>query len=419
MAQAACVENTETVYLVCRPGLLVSADRSFFLRNSTQASNRNVQEATVKSPDRPTNALAGAPRVACESIDSLSPDDLESWHVLRDGQSIYRSPFFSPEFAQSVAACSPADVRLLVARRGGELCGLMPIETQGKAARPAGLGINDAHGLLAPPGDQLMLTEMLRSAGLHSYEFHAAPPELAASERFETGRTRAFLADLTADPAGYESHLRSTSTTIDRQDQKTRKLIRKQGPLRFEFDCRDSRLVDKLIQWKSEQYRRTHTYDILNVAWIQKLLHHLHQRDRGGVHGILNVLFSGDVPVAMHYGMLDGDLLHYWFPVYDAQFGYGSPGTELFLEVVRHCDKIGVRSIDMGYGEQHYKYKLTNVITEMSYGLADESPLRRGVYRSKQQLRARLKAWKGKDLIKPLARRLLPAWGGNIYQSRS
>jgi CelD/BcsL family acetyltransferase involved in cellulose biosynthesis len=225
------------------------------------------------------------------------------------------------------------------------------------------------------------------------------------------------MADFEICPGGYEADLRSRSTTVDRQDQKTRRLARDLGPLRFEFDCRSADLLDELIGWKRDQYQRTHTFDILSQAWIRTLLHRLHCWDRDGLHGLLSVLFAGDKPVAMHYGLFEGDFLHYWFPVFAPEYGYGSPGTELFLQVVRECQRRGVTKIDFGYGEQAYKYKLTNVRGRMSHGLADDSSLRRTAYRLKNQARLIAKNAPGKQQLKPILRSLMPNFGGSKYEN--
>lgn len=365
----------------------------------------------------PSVDLSALPQV--EILDGVGlPTDVKAfWSRARSQQAVYRSPFFAVEFTESVARTAETEVNVVTVRRAGQLTALLPIQVNGHIAKPAGLGINDAHGLITHPSESISVVDVVTAAGLRSYEFHAAPPELPGSQRYEAGRTRSFLADLRVDPLGYEHYLREHSTTIDRQGQKTRRMIRQEGALRFEFDCRKRNLLDMLIDWKCEQYQRTHTYNILGVPWIQQLIHDLHTRSRSGLHGILNVLYAGETPVAMHYGMLEGDLLHYWFPVFDPKYGYGSPGTQLFLEVVKQCESLGVQKIDMGYGEQRYKHKLTNVVTEMSYGLADSSSLRRKLYAGKLSTRARLKKLPGRETIKPLARRLLPGWGGDTYGS--
>lgn len=341
---------------------------------------------------------------------------VRQWEQIRAGCSYYRSPFFSYEFVDAVSQVCP-NVEVAVAREGNRAVAILPFVRRNRLdATPVGAGINDAHGLLCSEDFRISFTDFLHACGLRSFQFHAAPPLAKGIPDYEIGRSRSFLADLTVDPLGFEHYLRSTSSTIDRQGQKSRRLAREVGPLRLEYDCRDQRLIDYLIQLKGAQYRRTHTYDILAVSWIKQLLYHLHANAQPRVRGLLSVLYAGDQPVALHYGLLDGDLLHYWFPVYDEQYAYGSPGTQMFLDIAREAAACGIKSIDMGYSEQAYKYKLTNVITEMSFGLIDTSAVRRQIYRYRTNWRQQLKGLWFKDQIKPLVRRLLPNLGGDRYQ---
>ncbi len=359
----------------------------------------------------------GTPRFDLISAAEISAPLRVRWNAIRGKRPELRSPFFSPDFISAVAAVLP-DVELGIATQAGEVVAIFPFQRQrGSTARPVGVGINDAHGLISLPNTGVSLLEMMNACKLSSFPFHSAPRELADIARFELGTTRSFLADLTVDPLGYENFLRQTSQTIDKQAQKTRRMIRELGPLRFDFDCRDPALLQRLIELKCDQYKRTHIFNILGVPWIQQLLRSLHERPPETIRGILNVLYAGEKPVALHYGMLEGDLLHYWFPVFDPIASFGSPGTQLFLEVAREGAARGVRAIDMGYGEQAYKTKLTNVVGEMSYGLVDENPLRRGWYQQKKLLGERLKRLRFKDAIKPWARKLLPGFGRSTYEA--
>lgn len=338
------------------------------------------------------------------------------WESIRSAHSCYRSPFFSYDFIEAVSQVLP-HVEIAIARHGQKVLAILPFVRKRRLdAAPVGAGVNDAHGLLADSEYPFSFTQFLHKCGLRSFAFHAAPPDSPGVQRYEMGRGRSFLADLTVDPLGYEHHLRQTSSTIDRQGQKSRRLAREVGPLRLEYDCRRTDLIEYLIKLKGLQYQRTHTFNILAVDWIGKLLVKLHGFEEPRIRGLLSVLFAGDQPVALHYGMLDGDLLHYWFPVYDERYAYGSPGTQMFLDIAREAASRGVRAIDMGYSEQAYKFKLTNVITEMSYGLVDPSPFRRHLHRRRLSLRQQLKGLWFKEAIKPIVRRIMPNLGGDRYQ---
>lgn len=363
-----------------------------------------------KTSEVPRYSYGVVPVTACDEL------IVRDWEEIRSGRNIYRSPFFSFEFIQSVSQVCP-NVEVAIAYQSGRAVAILPFVRRNRVdAAPVGAGINDSHGLLCGESFPISFTDFLQACGLRSFQFHAAPPDSPGIDRYEIGRSRSFLADLTVDPLGYEHYLRSTSSTIDRQGQKSRRLAREVGPLRLVYDCRDQGLIDYLIQLKGAQYRRTHTFDILAVSWIKQLLYQLHANAPPRVRGLLSVLYAGDRPVALHYGLLDGDLLHYWFPVYDEDYAFGSPGTQMFLDIAREAAAHGIKSIDMGYSEQAYKYKLTNVITEMSYGLIDANSMRRQVFRYRTNWRQQLKGLWFKDQIKPLVRRILPNLGGKRYQ---
>jgi len=377
--------------------------------NSTSCKQQGLREATRRSD-------------ASISIDCVPARDLNSslrseWDAIRASSPALRSPFFSHTFFEAVGRVSP-DNEAAIARQAGKVVGILPFQrSKNGMAQPVALGINDAHGMLATSDAKVGTTDLLCAAGMKRFLFHAAPTDLPDIKRYEAGRTRAFLADLTVDPRGYEYFLKHNRDTIDRQGQKTRKLIRTKGPLRLDFDCRDPKMLDYLIELKGQQYRRSQIYDILSVDWIQRLLHDLHRNCDSPVRGLLSVLHAGDDPVAMHFGMLEGDLLHYWFPVYDTQYSYGSPGTVLFLEIAKQAVDQGVRAIDFGYGELPYKYKVCNVVTEMSFGLIDRSPFRRAAYRTGVAMLAQMKKPWLKERLKPLMRVLMPNFGEHRYRT--
>ncbi len=388
----------------------------------TRTAVAKTEHVITASCDRQESSGAARTLATPISIDCVPVRDFDSclrseWDVIRGSSPAFRSPFFSHTFIDAVGRVSPNN-ETAVARQAGKVIGLLPFQrSKNGLAHPVALGVNDAHGLLATSDAEVETTDLLRAVGMKSFLFHAAPTALPDIKRYEAGRTRAFLADLTVDPRGYEYYLKNNRDTIDRQGQKTRKLIRTKGPLRLDLDCRDPKMLDHLIELKGQQYRRTQIYDILSVNWIQRLLHDLLRNNEAPVRGLLSVLYAGDDPVAMHFGMLEGNLLHYWFPVYDNQYSYGSPGTVLFLEIAKQAVDQGVRSIDFGYGELPYKYKVCNVVSEMSFGLIDRSPFRRAAYRTGVAVLAQIKKPWIKERLKPLIRVLMPNFGEHRYRT--
>ncbi len=251
----------------------------------------------VTNPERPVTSNISVECLPAGEFDSCLRSE---WDRIRSSSPAFRSPFFSHTFIETVGRVAPNNYTA-VAKQSGKVIGVLPFQRSPNGlAQPVALGVNDAHGLLATPDASVSTVEILKGCGMRRYLFHAAPPELPDIAKYEAGRARAFLADLTVDPRGYEHYLKHNRDTIDRQGQKTRKLIRAKGPLRLEFDCRDPKMLDYLIELKGQQYRRTKIYDILSVGWIQKLLHELLRNQDAPVRGLLSVLYAGDDPVALH-----------------------------------------------------------------------------------------------------------------------
>ena len=181
-------------------------------------------------------------------------------------------------------------------------------------------------------------------------------------------------------------------------------------------------MLTRTIEWKRDQYRRTHILDLFTPDWTRRLMHRLHQLPdqaasiarpsnqpalaacspnqtalaasapseakpaaasrQHDARGVLSALRAGDRVVAAHYGLLDGDLLHYWFPCYDPELAVYSPGTGLFTEIVRASSGHGILCIDMGYVEQPYKRKPTDLTTAVTFGCISRS----GFYRRRKLL---------------------------------
>ncbi|HAC92626.1 MAG TPA: hypothetical protein DCF63_18645 [Planctomycetaceae bacterium] len=366
-------------------------------------------------PPLPLLTTCGSSCTQVISASELTDEILTDWDVIRASWPGYRSPFFSHQYLQAVARhCEGIQVALV--KNSGRVVAILPFQRLSRRrARPAGAGVNDAHGILALPNSAVSPCDLLRAAGLSSYAFHAAPEQNLGVAEHKLGVVRSFLADLKVDPQGYDHYLLKNSYTVSRQPQKTRRMIRELGPLKFDFDCYDASLLEYLIRLKCEQYSRTHNFQILGVPWIgAMMLDLLCQRD-STVRGVLSVMLCGQQPVAMHFGMAEGDLLHYWFPVYNLKYSVMSPGTQLFLEVCRAATDRGYSAIDMGFGEQDYKVKLTNVVSQMNYGIITSSALRRIAHQSCLAFKSYWRNSPLKGYIKPVIRKLRPNFGGNQY----
>jgi CelD/BcsL family acetyltransferase involved in cellulose biosynthesis len=381
------------------------------MTNRTQfRHSESTSVARTVTPD-------GVGRVKADVIQAaeLSGELLGQWDALRSTCCDFTTPFFSSRYTQVVGQVRPQS-KIAVISRGGNVIGFLPFEFANRSMlEPIGKAFNDAHGLICEPGAMLNYCDVLQSLGVKSYRFHALAGPGTGAEPYTMGQSRSFLANLEAHPEGYVEYLESTRATILKQRRKTKKLSKDLGPVRLELDCRDSQAFEELIRLKREQYQRTFIYDILSVSWAKEMLHTLWAEKENRCRGLLSVLYAGDTIIAAHYGMLEDDWLHYWFPVYDPKYQQYSPGTAMFLEIAKAATAAGIKKIDLGYGEQAYKHKFVDTITEMPYGCITSCRLTYFKEQSRRVIAARVKQIPGKPLLKRMLRGIWPSFGSGHF----
>jgi CelD/BcsL family acetyltransferase involved in cellulose biosynthesis len=344
------------------------------------------------------------------SWNRIDHSDRQRWQVLRQCQPEMASPFFSTSFIDAVHAAR-GDVLLAILEDRDGVVGYLPFHLVGHSTKPVGRFMNDAHNVIAATGTHIPWPWLLRQIGARSFDFHAM---VGCTSHLETemvyGTTPSFSASIGDDSHAFLSRLEKEHRTIQKQEQKTRKMIREVGPLRLEFDCRDFDLLEQSIRWKREQYRRTNILDLFTPDWTRRMVRHLHEVSEGA-RGIHSVLWAGNHVVATHIGMIENDLLHYWFPTYNTEYSIYSPGTALFKAIVAESTSNGVRTIDMGYGEQPYKKKQTDTITSVAHGCVTSSRFVAMSRQAQRRLSEWIKCLPMKQTLKSILRQIKPDAG--------
>jgi CelD/BcsL family acetyltransferase involved in cellulose biosynthesis len=347
----------------------------------------------------------------------LTDDFADPWEKLRNENPRLYSPFYSFDFTRIVSRLRK-DVEVAIVRDANSIVGFFPFHRNKKShGIPVGGKMNDAHGPIASASTKLDMRELLSKCGLLSWDFHALfwPADELVDCSFT--KVKSYMACLDACPKGYRENLESENYTIQAHRRKSRRFAKQFPNSYLEFHSSDAGYLDKLIQLKSEQYQRTHIFDIFSVPWTRDLLREFMGYQGHSVSGCLSVLFADSQrPVAMHFGIREGDLLHYWFPVYSSEFSQYSPGTELFLQIVDAAPSNGIRRIDMGYGEQQYKEKLVNRIDEALVGTVATSDFVWRTRRCQYLVRERMKNVILKDALKRGLRSVWPSFGKGQFR---
>jgi CelD/BcsL family acetyltransferase involved in cellulose biosynthesis len=350
------------------------------------------------------------------SAQELTGTIVRHWEEIRAQTSSLATPFFSSRYTQVVGSLRP-DSRIAMVEREGKVIAYLPFEQVGRSTiEPIGKAFNDVHGFICKDGESLSYRDVLRKMGFKSYRYHAMSGPVVADSSFQLGQNPSFLADLAAHPEGYVNFLETTRETIFKQRRKTKKMIRDLGPLRLEIDCRDKSVLDTLIALKRDQYQRTYIFDILGVPWAQSMMHQLWDDQAQPCRGLLSALYAGDTLVALHYGMIENGILHYWFPTYLREHHQYSPGTAIFLEIANQAPSLGIDKIDLGYGEQPYKHKFADTITQMPFGLVSCNKICFMKERLRLACAKQVKRIPGKPMLKRLVRSIWPKLGHAAFE---
>lgn len=338
----------------------------------------------------------------------------EKWNSIRALNPKNSSPYFDIEFTKAVSRIRN-DTEITVISDGADILGFFPFQRITPThAEPIGGRLNDWHGIIGYPGIEVCWRRLLRESNLKSFGFHAIVETNLDKYTFRKLATHHL--DLREGWPAYRQWVRKNSTTIKRQGQKIRGLEKAHGKIRFEFDSASSSELDELVQLKRAKYQRTKTFDILSVDWARDLLEEIHGLKTDNIQGILSTLWSGNELAAAHFGMLTSDTLHYWFPIFNPEFSKYSPGTELLMRVAEHAAEVGVTKVDLGYGDDPWKFKFANGSGSVSVGQVNFNPVQFHFAKRRYEWRQELKKIPFKKSTKRVFRKLFPRFGQGNFQ---
>lgn len=282
------------------------------------------------------------------------------WAELQQANSELCSPFFRPEFAESVSkvrndafTASIDDGRAFFSFQ----------KNMFGFARPIGGAVSDYHGVISEPGYRYDPAQLLSACGLRSYDFDHVPASQTEFSAYAKSEAKSYILDIgeVAVIAGKEH---------SRYMTKRRKLEREFGSVEIEFDSQDPHVLELCLEWKSAQYKRTGGNDLFARPWAPALVRSIGSRKQTEFAGVISVLRAGGRPIAAHFGMRSNNILHYWFPSYDISFSRYSPGMLLLLSMISEAPKLGITTIDFGKGYADYKEQLSNRLIPLLEGSA-------------------------------------------------
>jgi CelD/BcsL family acetyltransferase involved in cellulose biosynthesis len=294
---------------------------------------------------------------------------LQRWRALQHSNPNLQNPCFTPEFTQAVAAARN-DVEVGIIEDRGETVAIFPFQRKtGARGIPVGGIVSDYQGLICRPNFSCDPKELLKACGLISWDFDRLLATQQSFKPFHKLCEPSALIDLSE---GYEAYVAERRAAGTEQIKKCMNLMRRLeleiGQIRFVPHSPDRSTLSKVLDWKSEQYRKTGWRDLFSLKWGRSLVEQIHATQSENFAGMLSLLYAGNHLVAGHIGMRSRSVWHYWFPAYDPQFAKYSPGLLLLLKMAEHAPEIGLRTIDLGTGLTLYKRRLMNASVSVAEG---------------------------------------------------
>lgn len=332
----------------------------------------------------------------------LTDDELAIWSRIQQQTPMLESPYFRPAFTQAVAEVRD-DVEVAVLEQNRRAVGFLPFQrVRSRIAKPVGGRLSDFHGAIVEPDVEWNVETVLRDCEITCWDFDHLVEAQPAFDGHRFGWDASPYIDLSQGFDAYAAgRRRAGSKRIKQTRRKARKLERDFGSVRFVPHANDPEVLETLLEWKSEQYRRSHLTDLFSIRWKRELLERIVNCQNEDFAGMLSVLYAGDRIAAIDFSMRSFGVLHSWFPAYDREFARYSPGHVLLLETAKAAESLGIRRIHLGKGEESYKNSFADDCVEVAVGSVDLNPARRMV----KQTWHRAREWARRTALRSALRR--------------
>lgn len=321
-------------------------------------------------------------------FDALGAAELAKWREVRAADPALDSPFFHPTFAEAVHSVF-GNVQVAI---NDEQQVWFPLQVSKGVARPAGPGA-DFQGPIAAPGARVDPLELVRGTGLRALRFdHLLDRRTEFAPWVEERQPSPFI-DATG---GLDDYLTRVSKAgrdkMSRVRRKTNRAGRELGEVRLVWDADEPDLLDRLIEIKRAQYETTGGYDFFAAPRHRELAHQLLKTKADGFAGVLSAVYAGETLLAAHFGLRDGGVLHWWFPVFNRAHADLAPGWIMLRELIAAAPAIPLTRIDLSRGEEDYKLRAMTGSVHVCEGDVTADVLRRQLWLARRAAVGRLKS---------------------------
>jgi CelD/BcsL family acetyltransferase involved in cellulose biosynthesis len=301
---------------------------------------------------------------------TLSEREVRAWRAFCAADPAFANPLLGPDFARLVGDVRP-DARVAVLSRKGEPAGFLPFHGRpGAVAQPIGAAFSDYHALIGAPGLHIDGAEVLAAAGISGLRVSGLIDPHGAFPTAQPGETEGYVIAPPAGPDTYYSALQAENPKRFKNWRRLQnKLEREWGEVVLASEADSGETLDRLIDWKREQFRRTGAHDVFRPDWARRLFHSILGAE-GEARGVLITLRAGGRLAAGHFGLAVGGSAHAWLSVIDPEAASCGPGQVLTLRLAEIMPSLGLSSYDLSPGYAHYKAPFATGTVAVRQGLA-------------------------------------------------
>jgi len=311
----------------------------------------------------------------------LGASEASLWASFQRSAPELQNPFLSLTFARVVGEAR-RNARVAVVEANGHIEAFLAFElAPRKMGMPIGYPMNNLQAFITP-GTPVNARQVIRKAGLRGWRFIAAPGEQRAllPHHYEGTAIHAPVINVSD---GYASYFSSRSSHLTTEvGRKRRAVERHLGPLSLEWRTAAPEYIRLLMDWKIARYGGAR--ELFADPTARRIVEEFATTQDEDCAGLVNVLRAGDRVAAVISGLMCRSGLSGWFTAYDLDLRKFSPGTLLVLATVEEAASRNISRIDMGAGQDSYKFRLANDSYPVAGGAVWASPgerAARAVYR--------------------------------------
>lgn len=301
----------------------------------------------------------------------LTPGQISAWRSLCAAEPAFASPLLGPDFTLAVGAVRE-DARVTVGYRACAPVLFWPHHSRpGGLARPIGAPFSDYHSVVAASDVPFSPAELMADAGVRRFLFEGLVDPQNRFAEFVSAQRPVYGVRLTGSAEAYFETLRADSPKRFKNMRRLEhKLEREVGAISLTAPDRDADAFERMLAWKSDQFRRTGLHDVLAPDWVRALMQRLFLTENQPMQGMMLTLRAGGRPVAAHFGVRAGSTYHPWIASFDPEFSAYGPGVTLVSQAIRAMGRLGLTSYDLSGGHDHYKQPFVTGSETVAQGMA-------------------------------------------------